>query len=328
MFDITSLISGRKKQTHSGWISFNAICCGHRGHKPDKRSRGGIKYDGQTNWMYHCFNCGFSCGFTLGKSIGPKTRQLLLWCGIDRDQIQRWNLESLQNKDLLDFTQQRKISNIKFKTVPLPEDSEDLNLDDPRHFRYIEYLEKRGIHYDSYPFKVTPNGTGKFGSRKEHRIIIPYFYKSKIVGNTSRFLDNKSPKYLNNQQPGYVFNIDAQKPEYSVCIVTEGIFDALSIDGVAIMHDDISTEQAQMLASLNRRIIVVPDYDKTGMNLIDKAMELGYSVSLPNWGPGIKDVNDAVVKYGKLPVLLAILQSATVSKIKLEMRKKQIVKGI
>lgn len=328
MFDITSLIPGRKKQTHSGWLSFNAVCCGHRGHKTDKRSRGGIKFDGQTNWMYHCFNCGFSCGFTLGKTISMKTRQLLTWCGIDSDQIQRWNLESLQNKDLLDFTQQRKISNITFNNTLLPEDSEDLDLDNPKHTRYIEYLEKRGVHYDDYPYKVTPNGTGTYGSRKEHRIIIPYFYKSKIVGYTSRFIDNKTPKYLNVQQPGYVFNIDNQKQDYSVCIVTEGIFDALSIGGVAVMHDDISNEQAQLLANLNRRIIVVPDFDTTGLNLIDRALELGYSVSLPNWGPGVKDVNDAVVKYGKLPTLMAILQSATVSKIKLELRKKQIVKGI
>ncbi len=328
MFDISSLIPGRKKQTQSGWISFNAVCCGHRGHKADRRLRGGIKYDGQVNWMYHCFNCGFSCGFTMGKSISNKTRQLLSWCGIDSDQIGRWNLESLQNKDLLDFTQQRKVNNIKFKTMELPEDSEDLNLEDPRHFKYIEYLEKRSIHYDSYPFKVTPEGTGMFGSRNEHRVIIPYFYKSKIVGYTSRYFDNKTPKYLNHQQPGYVFNIDKQNIDRQVCIVTEGIFDALAIDGVAVMHDDISSEQAQLLASLNRRIIVVPDFDKTGLNMIDRALELGYSVSLPNWGPGIKDVNDAVMKYGKLPTLLAILQSATMSKIKLEMRKKQIAKGI
>jgi DNA primase len=162
--------------------------------------------------------------------------------------------------------------------------------------------------------------------RNKNRIIVPYTYKGKIVGNTSRYLDDKIPKYLNDQQPGYVFNIDNQNQDWQVCIVTEGIFDALAIDGVAIMHDDISTEQSQLLATLNKKIIVVPDFDKTGLKLIDKALELGYSVSLPNWGPGVKDVNDAVIKYGKLPTLLAILQSATMSKIKLEMQRKKIGK--
>lgn len=322
MFDILSLIPGKKKQTSSGWTSFNAICCGHKGHRPDTRQRGGIKFDGQTNWVMHCFNCGFSCSFTLGKSINGKTRDFLIWCGVDSQQVQRWSLESLQQKDLLDFTQPRKKrGNIKFKTKELP-DGESLSIDNPKHIPFITYLEGRGIHYDSYPFVVTPKEKWRNGNR----VIVPYYYKGKVVGNTSRFLDNRAPKYLNDQQPGYVFNIDAQLPEWQVCIVTEGIFDALSINGVAIMHDDISPEQVELLATLNKRIIVVPDFDKTGMNLIDRALELGYSVSLPNWEPGIKDVNDAVVKYGKLPTVLSILEHATMSKIKLELQRKKIGK--
>jgi DNA primase len=124
-----------------------------------------------------------------------------------------------------------------------------------------------------------------------------------------------------------VFNIDMQKPEWQVCLVTEGIFDALSIDGVALMHDDISSDQSLLLSTLNKQIILVPDRDKTGLTLCDKALELGYSVSLPDWDSDVKDVNDAVVKYGKLPTLLSILQSATNSKIKIEMRRKKIVKA-
>ena len=61
--------------------------------------------------------------------------------------------------------------------------------------------------------------------------------------------------------------------------------------------------------------------------MCDKALELGYSVSLPDWEVDVKDVNDAVVKYGKLPTLLSILQCATNSKIKVEMRRKKIGKA-
>jgi len=272
MFDIISLIPGKKKLTGSGWTSFNAVCCGHRGHKPDRRSRGGIKFDGPTNWVMHCFNCGFSCNFILGKTISPKARDFLKWCGADEDQVQRWNLESLQNKDLLDFTQpKKKRDRIKFKSKDLP-NAELLNVDDVRHKPFVEYLQKRHIDPTSYPFMVTPNDKERYANR----IIIPYTYGNKIVGHTSRFTDNRIPKYINDQQPGYVFNIDIQKSDWQVCIVTEGIFDALSIDGVAIMHDDISPEQAQLLATLNKRIIVVPDFDKTGMKIIDRALELGY----------------------------------------------------
>jgi hypothetical protein len=286
--------------------------------------RGGIKFDGDNAWTMHCFNCQFKCGFILGKSISLKTRQLLQWCGIEDAQITKWSLESLQHKDLLDYVRVKKQkSKIKFQDHTLPA-GELIDVNNSKHNTFSEYLLKRGIDPDSYPFLITPHEKGRNGNR----IIIPYTYKNKIVGHTSRFLDNKIPKYINEQQPGYVFNIDSQKPDWQVCIVTEGIFDALSIDGVAVMHNDINNDQATLLGSLNKPIILVPDRDNTGLALCDKALELGYKISLPNWDLDVKDVNDAVVKYGKLPTLLSILQAATSSKIKIELQRKKIAKGI
>lgn len=323
MFDILSIIPGRKKQTQSGWTSFNAICCGHRGHKPDRRGRGGIKFDGQTNWVMHCFNCNYSCSFILGKTISSKTKQFLIWCGVDDDQIQRWSFESLQNKDALDLIIKYKREEVKFKTKKLPE-GELLEKNNPRHKFFVDYLEKRKVNLDKYKFYVNPDNK----DRTQFGIIVPYTYKNKVVGNTTRFIDNKSPKFINNQTPGYVFNIDNQHKDWSVCILVEGIFDAISIDGIATMHDDISDDQAKVIATLNKKIIFVPDQDSTGLKVTDRALELGYSVSLPEWDKNVKDVNDAVVKYGKLPTLLSILENATMSKIKIELRKRQIAKGI
>jgi hypothetical protein len=323
MFDILSIIPGKKKQTSSGWTSFNALCCSHRGHTPDRRGRGGIKFDGQTNWVMHCFNCNYSCSFTLGRTINSKTRQFLIWCGVDNEQIQRWSLESLQHKDILDFIIKRKREEVKFKTKKLP-DGDLLEVSNPQHKFFVDYLQKRKVNLDKYEFYVNPNNK----NRTQYGIIVPYTYKNKIVGNTTRFIDNKIPKFINDQQSGYVFNIDNQNNDWTVCILVEGIFDAISIDGVATMHDDISNEQASVLAQLNKKIIFVPDQDKTGLKVTDRALELGYHVSLPEWGNGVKDVNDAVVKYGKLSTLLSILEHATMSKIKIELRKKQIAKGI
>jgi DNA primase len=239
-----------------------------------------------------------------------KTRQLLKWCGIDEIEIQRWSLESLQQKDFLDFSKPHVQLKVNFDTRKLPE-GEILDKNNPKHKVFVDYVQKRGISIDDYPFLITPDQPDRMGNR----VIVPYTYKNKIVGHTSRFLDDRIPKYLNEQQSGYVFNIDIQKSNWSVCIVTEG-------------HDDISNEQARMLSNLNRTIIVVPDQDETGLKICDRAFELGYQVSLPNWGKGIKDTNDAVIKYGKLPTLVSILQSATNSKIKTELRKKQIGKQI
>jgi hypothetical protein len=323
MFDILSVIPNKKKLTSSGWYSFNAICCQHFGHKTDRRSRGGIKFDGTNNWSYHCFNCQYKCNFILGKPITQKTRKLLSWCGIDESEIKRWNLESLQNKDLLDFTQFKKKVKIKFEDHKLP-DCEPIQPNNPKHKLYVDYLHRRKIDISEYPFYVSPNAQGRYAQR----VIIPYFYKNQLVGHTSRFTDNRIPKYINEQQPGYVFGIDFQKPNWQICIVAEGIFDAISIQGCATMHNTISDDQAALLSTLNRRIIVVPDHDSTGLEMCDRAIELGYQVSLPEWHHGVKDINDAVVKYGKLATLLSIINAATNSKIKIEMRRKQIAKGL
>lgn len=323
MFDVLQIIPGKKKTTQSGWHSFNAVCCHYRGHKADRRSRGGIKFDGD-NWSYHCFNCGFKCSFTLGRSFTKNLRQLLDYCGVDKDQINKWNFESLQQKDFLEYIKVKKEKKkIKFKTTILPDDAE-LITEDIKHKVYVDYLKKRRIDINDYPFMCTPYAEG----RQANRIIIPYTFENKIVGHTSRYLDDRTPKFINDQQQGYVFGYDLQKKEYEVCIVTEGIFDALSINGCALTHNTISDDQAEILKNLNKKIIVVPDQDKTGLQICDRALDLGFYVSMPNWDTDVKDVNDSVVKYGKLATLLSILQSATNSRIKIEVKRKQLDKRL
>ena len=46
------------KHTPSGWISGNCPMCSKRGHNPDKRGRGGIRFE-DDHFQYNCFNCGF-----------------------------------------------------------------------------------------------------------------------------------------------------------------------------------------------------------------------------------------------------------------------------
>jgi hypothetical protein len=56
-------------------------------------------------------------------------------------------------------------------------------------------------------------------------------------------------------------------------------------------------------------------------------VELGWAVSIPAW-EDCKDINDAVKKYGRLGTLLTILEAKETSKIKIELRKKQLVKRL
>jgi hypothetical protein len=49
---------------------------------------------------------------------------------------------------------------------------------------------------------------------------------------------------------------------------------------------------------------------------------------MPAWPIDIKDVNDAVKKFGRLVTLIHIFQARETSKIKIELRKKQLVKRL
>jgi DNA primase len=94
-----------------------------------------------------------------------------------------------------------------------------------------------------------------------------------------------------------------------------------------VLHNEISDAQARLIRSLGREITVVPDQDQAGLELIDRAVELGWAVSIPAW-EDCKDVNDAVKKYGRLGTLLTIMQARETSRIKIELRKKQLVKKL
>jgi hypothetical protein len=286
MIDIVSFLPGKRKRTSSGWISFNAPCCIHRGDTQDKRSRGGLKTEGN-DWSYHCFNCGYTASFVMGRSVSFKAKNLLKWLGVDEQQIEVINIESLKHKTINGLLDDKKTIvkfDIEFDDRELPE---NLVLVTEQHASQYEYLKKRCIPMN-YPFMTNTSAT-RLG------IVIPFTYDNRIVGNCTRFLDDKIPKYINDMQPGYVFGTDLQQDNWEYVIVVEGIFDALAINGVAVLHNAVNPQQIEIIKSLSRKVIVVPDQDKAGTILIDQANELGWSIAFPTWDDTVKDCADAVL---------------------------------
>jgi hypothetical protein len=317
MLDILTYLPAKRKTSSSGWISFNAPCCVHNGENSDRRSRGGLKLSDE-GWSFHCFNCGYTASFVLGRNLSYKARKLLSWLNVPQEEIERINLESLRHKSIAGLLNERQqtaneLLGIKFEDRDLPADTQPLT-DSAK-----EYLRSRNISVN-YPFfyKTMPRPG----------IVIPFTHDNQVVGHTTRFLDDRTPKYIQDIQPGYVFGTDLQQDNWNVVLVMEGVFDALSINGLAVLHAEINDAQVRLIRSLAREVIVVPDQDAAGMKLVDRAVELGWSVSIPEWGDAVKDVNDAVIKYGRLGALLIIMQAREHSKIKIELRKKQIVKRI
>jgi hypothetical protein len=325
MLDILGYLPAKRKATPSGWISFNAVCCAHNSSTADKRSRGGLKPTDQ-GWSYHCFNCNYTASFILGRTLSYKARRLLSWMGVPDAEIDALNLESLRHRSIHGIIDDRQrtfntLAGIQFDEQDLPSLSELLTGEDFRR----EYLRQRCVP-DDYPVMIQDHPERAWQHRPS--VIIPFTHDDRIVGHTQRFLDDRKPKYISNSQPGYVFGTDLQHKDWTHVIVVEGIFDALCINGLAVMHSTVSDEQARLIRSLGKEITVVPDQDSAGIELVDRAVELGWAVSMPPWPADVKDVNDSVMRYGRLTTLLTIFENRNTSKIKIEIRKKQLVKRL
>lgn len=311
--ELLSYLPFKRKTTASGWMSFDAPCCVHNGETADTRQRGGFISHSSGGFTYHCFNCGFKTSWLPGRQISIKNRKFFRWVNIPENKINEWSLEALK---LLDSSNSIKLEQREFTEKLLPPDSIPLKqalLDHEDSVACLEYLLDRGYDIEDYDWHYCPLPGYK------DRLILPFYHKKKLVGYTARKIKSGSPKYLSDAQSGYVFNIDAQDYKNKVILVTEGPFDSLAVGGVGLLTNIPNDQQAAIINSLNKTVIVVPDRDYPGMQLVKYAMNNGWLVAIPNWEPQVKDVSEAFQKYGRLFVLKNIIDTATDSKIKIEL---------
>ena len=119
-----------------------------------------------------------------------------------------------------------------------------------------------------------------------------------------------------------MFNLDSQHDSRNFVIVCEGPFDALSINGCALLGAEIKDSQNWLLKQLGKELVLVPDRDHEGPKTVERAIELGWSVSMPNWPDGVKDINDAVIKLGRLATLWLIRNTTESNELKIRLRMK------
>jgi hypothetical protein len=322
-----SLLPPRTKSSPSGWTSFNAPCCHHRGHKQDTRKRAGIRFDGE-GIVYNCFNCKFSTGWQPGSPFGEKMKTLARWMNADEDTIKRLVFESMKTESV-GYQAAPSEFKIDFADRALPEDAmllaEWANLikvDDELNNDFVavlEYLVGRGY---SNPFEHDFYWTPVAGYKD--RVIIPFLWQGRIVGNTARKIRNGKPKYLSDQPPHFVFNFDQQRDNQKYVLVTEGPFDALAVNGVALLTNEIADQQLRIINSLGSEVIVIPDQDRAGLVLFDQAAELNWSVAVPNWEDDVKDTAEAVQRYGRLYVVVDAIMTAHKGPIKIAVAKQKL----
>jgi DNA primase len=95
------------------------------------------------------------------------------------------------------------------------------------------------------------------------------------------------------------------------------------VGGVALLTNEIAEQQSRIINSLGAEVIVIPDQDTAGLVLFDRAAELDWSIAMPNWDSDVKDVADAVQRYGALFVIVDAIKTAQRGQIKIKMAKQQ-----
>ena len=185
----------------------------------------------------------------------------------------------------------------------------EYGLDDPNFLKVVDYAISRKL-FELDKFYWAPETSYSLNQR----LTIPYYHKNKIVGFTSRLCfepDNKKvPKYYQQCPTDFVYNLDNQNTwNRKYVILNEGVLDAFVTDGIAVLGE-VGQSKIDLINRLQKQIIVCPDKDKKGGDLVEVAIENNWAVSFPKWENGIKDAAEASKKYGRLLTMHSILSTA------------------
>lgn len=334
---LSSALVGRTiKTTGRGFNSFNCPACVRMGQpRNDTKKRCSVKYDAQGIGI-NCFNCGLKVRFQKGGLLSKKMELFLETLGVSQSKIKELYFWAWEIKRLL-HDANIELPNVSpsffhsgFPTSDLPEKAKpiiqlaDEDCDDEDFLDVIKYLFSRG---DELTAATDYHWTPSTKNNMHRRLIIPFYYEDRIVGYTGRSIDDIKPKYFNKFPEGYLFNCNVMNLNRKYMILTEGIFDALAIDGVGLQSNELNDKKVNWINSSKQTKILVPDRDQSGGRLVDIAMQNGWHVAFPRTGSGsnqwwdddIKDIADAVKRYGKLWTLRSIISTATTNTMAISM---------
>lgn len=326
---IYDLLPADKKQRSNGWIYFNCPSCYHT-ENSDSKKRGNILFT-DDGFVYQCFNCKFKTGFHLGLSLNKKNLQWLDDLGATSEQIKTLKkMIKEYNDQCNDESSEQKIVYRPRTIRKIPEMYESINeslknkVDSPTLTKVMNYIVQRNPHLLEWTDLMWAEGQNHF--------LIPCYEFGEVVGYTLRSLnDYAKNKYIHYTPEGYVHNFDSLLKERKYNILCEGDLDALAVDGIGILSSEFTPERLKRILTYNngQELIVCPDRDKAGAKLVKQILDedLPFSVSFPNWSRGIKDVEEATRKYGRLYTIYTIIGMKEKDKQKIRFEAMKWFKG-
>lgn len=309
--------------TTNDWHAVLCKVCNDAGRKG---KRAGFRFDLGGVVGYHCFNCNHKAKYdpATSKHLSKAMKEVLTSFNIPADVVEQINFQALKMRELFinpsGAPTSAPILNIEPTVVPLPSHFYPLNSAGPNDAwaqLACTYLElDRGVDPNSYPFFMAEKTGDPVLDRWFKRVIIPIYKNDELIFYIGRDLTGKNiKKYLSpsysKEKVVYGYSELFRQTDEPLYIV-EGWFDALAVDGVAILGNEISQAQATWLNRSNRKKVYIPDRSGNGQMAAEQALELGWSVATPGintWSKDIKDMNDAVQKYGKMFVMKSLAET-------------------
>lgn len=319
---VTSYINFNYGLNSKGWSRCYCEVCGDGSRK--KGPRGGWAFDGDMAF-YHCFNCGIDANFDPNRDhpFSKDMRAVLDGFGIPKTE---YNAIAYANKMKADKGDSKKPEHkpviVQYHEIPdhfYPLDEAPLTNQMAAQARKF-LREKYNLNQDAYPFYLS---TGKVGKDDDirisahvkalaGRIIIPFFKNGRLIYYQARSMEpNPAKKYLNMEVPktSIIFNMDQLHRNYDRPLyVFEGAFDAMHVNGVAVMENSMTQNQIELLNRSPRQKIIVPDRKGDSKKLVQQGLDLGWGVAIPEIGKECKDICEGILKYGKLHVLNSLVK--------------------
>jgi hypothetical protein len=256
--------------------------------------------------VYRCFNCGAKVWYEEGSGELIKTGQkLLIALGIPKADVDRvlssclfGNLVEKREDKVLTLDALRNKVSTDTPTISLPALSAPLG--SPHHLDLqaplLDYLHRRKVdpvavkaHFSTHP-------------RFMGRVIIPFYRGGRVIYWQARAVDQGvKPRYLSatTSRSAVLYNYDAlARWSTQPLFVTEGVFDAMGVDGVALLGSSISAAQLEVLRACKRRLVFVIDRDNTGEALAKQVGEAGWETTFVD--ARAADINDSICRWGRI----------------------------
>jgi hypothetical protein len=313
------VLPARRNRAATGWINFSCPVCGDGG---GKKMRCGFLETPTGGFRLRCFNGGCALnenptGWEPGSGLGGRPRQVFAKLGGDvrdlpiADLLRSANRYDLGGRKVEEGTEE---AIRHFPSIEMPPGTlwmhevadDDPVFSDPNFRDAVAYIGSRGE-------EILANHIYGWSPAHPRFVLVPYLHHDRIVGYMGRSVDPGKARYIGRAPADYVFN--QHRLEYGrkrAAIIVEGVFDAIAIGALASRNSKLTKKQELLLNLSGCETIALPDMKPgEGDAFIEAAERNGWKISMPRWDRGVKDVCDAVAKYGMLYTVESIVAGAS-----------------